>query len=136
MGNIFGIYEHSYYKYLELWGNFYSGPLFHIYIKKYLPHVPDSKCAKSSNALGTREKFSRHVWIIFQFCRYFWSKKYLSIWTEFQQYVRIFYVHPSMNFLKSTKIALSYREIISMCPVIMWIIPRDCLDPKNYFLYA
>ena len=129
--NLYFYIEHSYYKCLWLCRNFHSGPLFQIYIKNYLSDASDSKCAKSRNIWGTREKFPGHILTIFHFCRYFWSKKYLSIWTEFQQYVRIFYVHRSMLFLKSTKIALSYREIISMCRVIIWVTPRDFLDPKH-----
>ena len=42
----------------------------------------------------------------------------------------------SMIFLKSTKIVLSYREVTFTCPVIMRVIPRDCLDSKHHFLYA
>ena len=69
------LYEHSYYKYLELWGNFHSGPLFQIYIKKYLSDTLDSKCAKSSNVWGTQEKFFCCVWTIPCFCRHLCSEK-------------------------------------------------------------
>ena len=40
------------------------------------------------------------------------------------------------DFFKIDKIALSYREIIFTCPVIMRVIPRNCLDLQHYLLYA
>ena len=55
-----------------------------------------------------------------------WKKLFLTVDIWFSPLRRII-------FLKSTKMALCRREIISTFHVMVWIIPKVCLDSNKHF---
>ena len=79
--------------------------------------------------------FCRQIVIIFHDFRALWKKSFCCHFGQFRAYW-YFWLRRSTHFLKSIKMALSCREIISTRRALLYSIPKLISDSKNRFSYA